>query len=337
MADIKLKDLYGDEQSYSGVTELSVPKADGSGRTWYVERTGTAFCLQNRGYVLRAGVAVLAASGIGGFFDGSGGSIDFVFMSNGEVTEGVNEYPVATVIGRGEDGTLSHAHIYVCETLTAEQLQQLGALDETVTATGTATKGWNTAEEQEDGTVSVVHIDEPESVVLSIPLPITFSEDENGSTEESEEAFYALFSLASQESGTATFSANGTQTVYPSAGASGLRSVAVTVDVPEAQLQERAVTVTENGTTEVTPDEGYDGISTLSLTVEVENGGSGGLGAQADWAETDEESPAYIRNKPEIVTAADVTAMLASAGVVVPAAVEDNRVLADDNDDIYTF
>lgn len=297
MADIKLKDLYGDEQSYSGVTELSVPKADGSGRTWYVERTGTAFCLQNRGYVLRAGVAVSAVSGIGGFFDGSGGSIDFVFMSNGEVTEGVNEYPVATVIGRGEDGTLSHAHIYVCETLTAEQLQQLGALDETVTATGTATKGWNTAEEQEDGTVSVVHIDEPESVVLSIPLPITFSEDENGSTEESEEAFYALFSPASQESGTATFSANGTQTVYPSAGASGLRSVAVTVDVA----------------------------------------GSGGLGAQADWAETDEESPAYIRNKPEIVTAADVTAMLASAGVVVPAAVEDNRVLADDNDDIYTF
>lgn len=37
------------------------------------------------------------------------------------------------------------------------------------------------------------------------------------------------------------------------------------------------------------------------------------------------------------LTAADVTAMLASAGVIVPVAVENNLVLSDDEDDIYVY
>lgn len=334
MADIKLKDLYGDEQTYTGVTEFSVPKADGSGRTWYVERTDTAFCLQNTGYVLKAGVTAGAWSAIGGFFDESDGGIDFMLMTYGKVIEGVNKYPVAVALTRKEnDDGLSASYVYVCETLTAEQLKQVSALGEGVT--GTATQGWNATVEGEDGTFSLVHIDEPENVEISFPLPLTFQTDENGSAEESEAMFYALISPATQESKSVTLTENGVQTLTASAGKSGMRSVEVTVDVPEAKMQEKAVTLTANGTTSITPDAGYDGISALSATVKVE--GSGGLGAQADWAETDEESAAYIRNKPEILTAADVTAMLASAGVVEPAAVEENRVLTDDNNDIYTF
>lgn len=288
MADIKLKDLYGEEQSYSGVTELSVPKADGSGRTWYVERTGEDFVLQNTGYVLERGVFLYAVSAVGDAF-GIAGEIDFTLATFDEEGGSVgNEHPVAVASVREEDGTY-RVYLYVCETLTAAQLQQLGAVDEDMT--GTATRGWNAKVEQEDGTVTVVHIDDPESVTVSIPLPITFYNDE------SKTAFYALLSPASQESTAVTLTENGTQTLTASAGKSGLRSVAVTVDVA----------------------------------------GSGGLGAQADWAETDEGSAAYIKNKPEVVTAADVTAMLASAGVVEPAAVEGNKVLSDVNDDIYTF
>lgn len=37
------------------------------------------------------------------------------------------------------------------------------------------------------------------------------------------------------------------------------------------------------------------------------------------------------------ITAADVTVMLASAGIVEPVAVEDNLILADDNNDIYVY
>lgn len=309
MADIKLKDLYGDEQSYSGVTELSVPKADGSGRTWYVELTATAFVLQNIGYVPPEGASIVATSTVGiSAIAGNGGRIYFVLLSF-PMQEGVNDYPVLVAITCSEPlGAADGSYIYVSETLTAEQLRQLGVVDEG--ATGTATQGWNAVEEQEDGTSTIAHIDEPERIITYIPLPITFSNDE------SRNAFYATFSEASAESTAVTLTENGMQTIVPDTGVSGLRSVAVTVEVPEAQMQEKAVTLTENGTVEIAPDEGYDGISTLSLTVEVEGGGGSVEGA---------------------VTAADVTAMLASAGVVEPTAVEDNKVLSDSNDDIYIF
>lgn len=285
MADIKLKDLYGDEQTYEGVTELSVPKADGSGRTWYMERTSEDFVLQDTGYVLKsAGFAVVSA--VGGMLDASKGEVNFM-MIPADAVEGVNAHPVVSALAFYP----SRAFIYTSETLTAAQLQQIGVLDPDVTANGTAAQGWNASTEAEDGTITVTHIDDPESVTVSIPQPITFNGDS------AEEVFYALLSPASQESMAVTLTENGTQTLTASAGKSGLRSVAVTVDVA----------------------------------------GSGGLGAQADWAETDEESAAYIKNKPEVVTAADVTAMLASAGVVEPAAVEDNKVLSDSNDDIYIF
>ena len=68
--------------------------------------------------------------------------------------------------------------------------------------------------------------------------------------------------------------------------------------------------------------------------IEVSGGGSF-TQVQSDWNETNENSSAFIKNKPEVVSAADVAAMLASAGVVVPVAVEDNLLLADSNNDIY--
>lgn len=51
--------------------------------------------------------------------------------------------------------------------------------------------------------------------------------------------------------------------------------------------------------------------------IEIPEGGSGGSGGSVG------------------ITAADVTAMLASAGVIVPVAVEDNLLLTDSNNDIY--
>lgn len=65
------------------------------------------------------------------------------------------------------------------------------------------------------------------------------------------------------------------------------------------------------------------------------SGGDSFTQVQSDWNETNENSSAFIKNKPEVVTAADVVAMLASAGVVVPVAVKDNLLLADSNNDIY--
>lgn len=285
MANIKLKDLYGDEQSYSGVTELSLPNADDDGRTWYVERTSETFVLQDIGYVLE-NASFSVTSAVGELFDASKGEVNFMLIPV-DAVDGVNKHPVVSALAFYP----TRGYIYASETLTAAQLQQISVLDPDDTCSGSITAGWNISTENEDGTVTVAHIDDPESVTLEIPLPITFNGDS------AEEVFYALFSPASQESMAVTLTENGTQTLTASAGKSGLRSVAVTVDVA----------------------------------------GSGGLGAQADWAETNEESAAYIRNKPETVSAADVTAMLASAGVVMPAAVEDNKVLIDDNANIYTF
>ena len=94
--------------------------------------------------------------------------------------------------------------------------------------------------------------------------------------------------------------------------------------------------------TVITLDEKYlpNGIATEEYVEqkisEIElSGGASFVQVQSDWDEEDDSSAAFIQNKPEILTAADVTAMLASAGVVVPVAVEDNLLLTDSDDDIY--
>lgn len=68
---------------------------------------------------------------------------------------------------------------------------------------------------------------------------------------------------------------NGEQTIVPTAGKSGIRKVALNVNVPSGggNLQEKSVSITSNGTTEVTPDAGYDGMSKVKAVINVAAGG----------------------------------------------------------------
>ena len=45
--NINLKDLYDEEQSYTDIGTIAVPKTDGSGNTYYVQRPLINYTLQD--------------------------------------------------------------------------------------------------------------------------------------------------------------------------------------------------------------------------------------------------------------------------------------------------
>lgn len=257
MADIILKDLYGAEQTYQGVTELALPTADG-GTEWYIERPADVFVLHETDYE-PSGDSVIATGGVGPLF--GGGEINLMMMACAPV-EGVSQHAVIVLVST-VDGVRT-GYFYLYETLTGEQL--LAVLGNTNDSyAGTAQPGWNIVESV-DGVDTLRHMDDPESVTVSLPHPYSVIDAA---------AFYSFLSPAGQEN--------------------------------------KEVTLTQNGTVEISPTPGSSGLRSVLVRVNVEGGES-------------------VANA---ITAADVTAMLASAGVVEPVAVEDNLLLTDSQNDIY--
>ena len=258
MADIILKDLYGAKQVYENVTELNLLTTSGDTK-WYIERPRDYFVLQNTDYEPSEEVVAIATAGVGPMLNG--GEINLLMLVYPPV-EGVSEHPVVG-LGSIVDG-VEAGYFYVYETLTADEFHAVTSSG--AGYTGTAEPGWN-IKETVDGVKTLRHIDDPESVIITIPHPYTVVD---------EAAFYSYLSPVGQEN--------------------------------------KSVTLTENGTVEITPEPGSRGMRSVKVTVAVEGGGN------------------IVENA---ITAADVTAMLASAGVIEPVAVEDNLLLMDSENDIY--
>lgn len=268
--NIKLKDLYDEEQSYTDIGTIAVPKTDGSGNTYYVQRPLINYTLQDPPtHELTDGVFALNMGD--GTFLGELDSGNFAGAVSGPV-DGKTTKPIASirittpVTGVTETPWTTTMLLYLYESLTSAVLLEILNIEST--AVFTAQPGWGQMLYDKDGAVTgYAQITNPAAVTFGIQQPNDLLNASN---------FYALLSEVTQDTQSVDVTENGAQTIVPTAGKSGIRKVALNVNVPSSggNLQEKSVSITSNGTTEVTPDAGYDGMSKLTAIVNVEGGGS---------------------------------------------------------------
>lgn len=268
--NIKLKDLYDEEQSYTDIGTIAVPKTDGSGNTYYVQRPIINYTLQDPPtYELTDGVFALNMGD--GTFLGELDRGNFAGAVSGPV-EGKNTKPIASmridktpVTGVTETPWTTTMLLYLYESLTSAVLLEILNIEST--AVFTAQPGWGQMLYDKDGTVTgYAQITDPAAVTFGIQQPNDLLNASN---------FYALLSEVTQEEQNVSVTENGAQTIVPTAGKSGIRKVALNVNVPSGggNLQEKAVTFTTNGTQEIIPDEGYDGMRKVLVTTNVPSSG----------------------------------------------------------------
>ena len=290
--NIKLKDLYDEEQSYTDIGTIAVPKVDGSGNTYYVQRPLINYTLQDPPtHELTDGVFALNMGD--GTFLGELDRGNFAGAVSGPV-EGKNTKPIASmriyktpVTGVTETPWTTTMLLYLYEPLSSAVLLEILNIESA--AVFTAQPGWGQMLYDKDGTVAgYAQIADPAAVTFGIQQPNDLLNASN---------FYALLSEVTQDTQSVDVTENGAQTIVPTAGKSGIRKVALNVNVPSGggNLQEKSVSITSNGTTEVTPDAGYDGMSKLTATVNVAGGGGG---VQANWAQNDSTAVDYVKNRP---------------------------------------
>ncbi len=273
--NIELKDLYNEEQTYEDIGTVSVPKADGSGSEFYVKRPTINYTLldppTHELAVASGEVNVIAWNiGDGLLFDDVAVDRGNLFAVAWGPKESKTTKPFAWMnVGKYITGLSVNSKgnavvIYLYEALAGAVLQEIIGYEG---VTGfTAQAGWGQLLIDDNNNVTgYAKIDDPSAVSIGVEQP-----NEIGNSA----IFYALLSEATQEEQSVSITENGAQAIVPSAGKSGIRKLALSVNVPSSggNLQEKAVTFTANGTQEVTPDEGYDGMSKLTATVNVEGG-----------------------------------------------------------------
>lgn len=272
--NIELKDLYNEEQTYEDIGTVAVPRSDGSGNEYYVKRPVINYTLLDPPtheivltqaqdiFAWNAGDGtILGVSDDGNFFGGAHAAVA------GKTTQ-----PILSIIAwkhltgvTVNSGNRAHI-IYLYEELAGSVLQEVvsyvGSTD------FTAQVGWGQLLLDDNNSVTgYAKIDDPSAVSIGIEQPNAVI---------NADIFYSLLSEVMQEEQSVSVTENGTQTIVPMTGKSGIRKLTLSVNVPSSggKLQEKAVTFTANGTQEVTPDEGYDGMSKLTATVNVEGGDS---------------------------------------------------------------
>lgn len=295
--NVKLKDLYGDTQTYSGVDVVYLPDADNENKIKvYTERTVRRYSLHD---APTFEPTVSGATSQTFIFDAEPGALMEYPIGSGKHVGFWEDYNVIGVVANpNEEAGTTHSviHIvtvnpsntllYTYEDISSENLNKLPLLM-TTTGTFTVTPGWSKAVfNANDEITSFEHLDDVSNIVFDVKFPTTTFVDN---------VVNAVMYEASQETKTVTVTQNGASSVVPSEGKSGIAQLNLNVNVPQSELQEKSVTITQNGTTEVVPDAGYDGMSKLTAVVNVEGGGGG---VQANWAQNDSAASDYVQNRP---------------------------------------
>lgn len=280
--NIKLKDLYDEEQSYTDIGTIAVPNADGSGNTYYVQRPLINYILLDPPtyeltdadagmFTWNAGDGTLIApSGVAD----AGNVIGMVYAAKeGKTTKPIVRLNVLKNLTGIETGGNSVTLLYCWEEVTSANLKEIfyGANGSDLPEFTTQI-GWGYLTQDAEGTVTgYAKIADTSTVSIGIQQPNTIKEG----------PFYALLAEESLEEKAVTITEKGAQTVVPTVGKSGMSKVNLQVDVAGGNLQEKAVTVTADGIAsngmlwfsdgsgyiDVRPDAGYDGVSYAQVVV----------------------------------------------------------------------
>lgn len=293
--NIKLKDLFGQTQTEQDISTISVPKADGTGREFYVKRPVIYYKLvASPPYAPESTEDTIIFWNIG-----DGALLGDVPIDTGNCG-GVVHDPIAgkttkpiVVIqvekyleGVTADNTGKAVLIYLYETLSGATL--LEVLEKAGTADFTAKSGWGQLLQGADGqTYTYTQLTDLSGIAIGIEQPNNIL---------NQRLFYSFLTEKTNSAVAYTAAKNGAHTIVPPAESSGISAVNLTVDVPEPNLQDKSVEIAENGIQEFSADTGYDGIKKLTATVNV--AGGGGTSMQPDYAQNNSTAADYIKNRP---------------------------------------
>ena len=225
---VKLKDLYAAEQTYNGIDTVKIPKADGSGDATFVVPPTSMYMLKESSYSAATENNVYAYSGIDMESDFTG------FGNNVQKELYPNALPIPTVHNYTFGENNIYCHPLEGMTITELMNRMLRVFsDDNVTVTPntySVTPGWFHIKYTKtgEGANIQVNITEFEEVAdtstMTFPayLPWTIN-DAN--------YFYSYIAEATQQVKAVTVTENGTQTINPDAGKSGLAAVKLTVNV----------------------------------------------------------------------------------------------------------
>lgn len=291
--DIKLKDLFGQTQTEQDISTVSVPKADGTGREFYVKRPVIYYRLvSSPPYAPQEGDSIIIYWNLGD------GGLDYADEGNSlgryhAAVDGKTTKPIVRVAaskyldGISADNSGYAQLIYLEEAVPGQTLIDV-LFGVTGTADFTAQPGWGQIIQGTDGqTYTYTQLTDLSGIAIGIEQPNNIL---------SQRLFFSYLTEKTNSAVAYTAAKNGEHTIVPPAESSGISTVNLTVDVPEPNLQDKSVAITENGTQEFSPDTGYDGIKKLTAMVNV--AGGGGTGVQPDYAQNNTNAADYIKNRP---------------------------------------
>ena len=256
--NIKLKDLYDEEQTYDNIGTVSVPKADGSGSEFYVKRPVINYALLDpptHELTIASGNTEVVAWNIGDglLFDDvendKGNFLAVVYSPR----EGKTTKPfVSMTVGKYTAGLSVNSKgnalvIYLYEEVAGTVLQEIIGYEGA--ANFTAQIGWGQLLiDDSDNVTGYAKINDSSAVSIGVEQPNQIGSAAN---------FYALLSEVTQDTQTVSVTENGEQTIVPTAGKSGIRKVALNVNVA-----------------------------------------GGGGGVQPDWNQNDSTAADFVKNRP---------------------------------------
>ena len=232
--NVKLKDLYGYEKTYSGVDVVYLPDADNEKEIKvYTKRT-------IRQYSLRSSptfepIIPDATSGI--FISDAAPGAVMEYPNGHYVGTAEDLNVIGDVANPNEDAGTAHSVIeiiitnpatrllYTYESISSENLRKLPLLISTTlgTATFTVTPGWSKAILNADNEiVSFEHLDDVSNIVFDVKFPTTTFVDD---------IVNAVMYEASQEIKSITVTQNGTSSIVPFKGKSGIAQLNLEVNV----------------------------------------------------------------------------------------------------------
>ena len=228
--DIKLKDLYNDELPYENISTVAIPKADNSGEAeFYVKRPVINYALLDpptRELTATTDI-YFAANGTDGNVLWQIAATHFLGVIYAPV-EGKTTKPIVYMQIKGNtaglvaNSTPWNVVVYLYEELPGAVL--LEVLNQSEGATDfTAQVGWGQLMVDVDEKVTgYAKIDNPTAVTIGIEQP---NDIRNA------DIFYSLLSEVTQDTQSVDVTENGEQTIVPTAGKSGIRKVALNVNV----------------------------------------------------------------------------------------------------------